>query len=462
MGRAGACAAGVALFAACDPGAASPVRPAFREGEADGPTCGDGLVDETEECDLGFANRPDGPCRECRLPACGDGVRDEAEECDDGDDEDDDGCRSDCTLVLRETWSRRWRGATVPERVTDLLVDDGGDAIVVGFRAGGASTAVRPWVARYSPAGDVRWAVALGEPGVAQAVAQLAGGDLVVAVTGGSDPDVDGEVRVVRLARESGSVELDVAPADESGVVAAVAAAGEDVFVAYNPSRGSGRVLGLDADGRVASSHASAGQPLLPLRALATMPGGDLVIGGGDTQRSTGFVSRVSPSGVARFTVDELSGPVVDVVAGEEGVLAAITARVEVPAQDEPWTWTTAADVLALGPDGEVRWSTRLAAPSGRREAAALARAGDRIVVVGSDPWPAATCAPYHCEQRAWAARIDPTEGAVRWQLVLEPDVQGRALAVGLHDATLVFGGEVRPLYSPGEGWLAARVEVEP
>jgi cysteine-rich repeat protein len=62
-------------------------------------TCGDGVLDETEECDQGTANSDTLPdhCRtSCREPVCGDGVVDEDEECDDGNVVDGDGCDADC------------------------------------------------------------------------------------------------------------------------------------------------------------------------------------------------------------------------------------------------------------------------------------------------------------------------------------------------------------------------------
>lgn len=58
--------------------------------------CGDGWLDEFEECDKGkFENDDEGECTtKCKTAVCGDGVVHEAHEaCDGGDD-----CTSDCTL----------------------------------------------------------------------------------------------------------------------------------------------------------------------------------------------------------------------------------------------------------------------------------------------------------------------------------------------------------------------------
>jgi len=64
--------------------------------------CGDGEVGGGEECDAGDANAnsPDAPCRsDCTLPSCGDGILDTegGEECDDGNDLDTDGCLTTCS-----------------------------------------------------------------------------------------------------------------------------------------------------------------------------------------------------------------------------------------------------------------------------------------------------------------------------------------------------------------------------
>ncbi|MFN0246690.1 MAG: hypothetical protein ACKV2T_07260 [Kofleriaceae bacterium] len=64
-------------------------------------SCGDGVVDQGEECDAGAGNTsdPNAPCRPgCVLPSCGDGVMDDqrGEVCDDGNLVEADGCRPDC------------------------------------------------------------------------------------------------------------------------------------------------------------------------------------------------------------------------------------------------------------------------------------------------------------------------------------------------------------------------------
>jgi cysteine-rich repeat protein len=63
------------------------------------PVCGDGKLDEGEECDDGNNVDGDGCSAECTIePFCGDGNLDPGEECDDGNNEDGDGCSANCTV----------------------------------------------------------------------------------------------------------------------------------------------------------------------------------------------------------------------------------------------------------------------------------------------------------------------------------------------------------------------------
>ena len=63
--------------------------------------CGDGNVDEGEDCDVGADNSDVGACTEgCKNAACGDGlVKAGAEACDDGNQVDDDDCTNACALA---------------------------------------------------------------------------------------------------------------------------------------------------------------------------------------------------------------------------------------------------------------------------------------------------------------------------------------------------------------------------
>jgi len=73
------------------------------DGDGDGApdTCGDGVVDPGEQCDLGPANSESGQCTPvCTIATCGDGfVYPEYEECDDGNTDNTDDCVAGCKLA---------------------------------------------------------------------------------------------------------------------------------------------------------------------------------------------------------------------------------------------------------------------------------------------------------------------------------------------------------------------------
>jgi len=82
--------------------------------------CGNGRLDDGEECDDGPGNSDDvaDACRtDCSRPYCGDGVVDQGEECDDGSDDDGDGCSAACA------WEPDACGNTVVD--PDEECDDG-------------------------------------------------------------------------------------------------------------------------------------------------------------------------------------------------------------------------------------------------------------------------------------------------------------------------------------------------
>jgi len=66
------------------------------------PPCGNGMKDEGEECDDGNNVDGDGCSAICTIePFCGDGTLDSGEQCDDGNNEDGDGCSADCAIESR-------------------------------------------------------------------------------------------------------------------------------------------------------------------------------------------------------------------------------------------------------------------------------------------------------------------------------------------------------------------------
>lgn len=71
------------------------------DGECAPETCGNGVLDEDEDCDDGNADNTDDCLSSCREATCGDGfVREGIEECDDGNDADDDACPTTCLAAV--------------------------------------------------------------------------------------------------------------------------------------------------------------------------------------------------------------------------------------------------------------------------------------------------------------------------------------------------------------------------
>ncbi len=65
-----------------------------------GPGCGDGVVQDGEECDIGDNNGPGSMCKsDCTLNVCGDGDKGPFEGCDDGNNQNDDSCTNECKVI---------------------------------------------------------------------------------------------------------------------------------------------------------------------------------------------------------------------------------------------------------------------------------------------------------------------------------------------------------------------------
>ena len=66
-----------------------------------GAYCGDGQIDEGEECDEGIDNDDANACTaDCTVNVCGDGkLYEEGEECDEGEDNGFGGCSADCQTI---------------------------------------------------------------------------------------------------------------------------------------------------------------------------------------------------------------------------------------------------------------------------------------------------------------------------------------------------------------------------
>ena len=78
-------------------------------------TCGNKILETTEQCEDGNMRNGDGCSINCRLEPevsdrCGDRIQIAGEECDDGNSRDFDGCNSSCRLEKGTLWRRRLAG----------------------------------------------------------------------------------------------------------------------------------------------------------------------------------------------------------------------------------------------------------------------------------------------------------------------------------------------------------------
>ncbi len=62
-------------------------------------TCGNAILEATEECDDGNREGGDGCSTLCRIERCGDGLLQQDESCDDGNERSEDGCAADCSSI---------------------------------------------------------------------------------------------------------------------------------------------------------------------------------------------------------------------------------------------------------------------------------------------------------------------------------------------------------------------------
>ncbi|MCB9507805.1 MAG: DUF4215 domain-containing protein [Myxococcales bacterium] len=157
----------------CDDGIGNSDSPDACRPDCTLPSCGDAVVDSTEECDDGNRVDDDGCSNRCLLPQCGDGILNGDEECDDGNEVDDDGCRNSCTL------SRCGDGV-----VSDFLRDDVVVAPVVTGPTGATGHVCDDGATCFDGTCDVSTNGSAPEHGICQAL----GYDRAVTVTWGGGP----------------------------------------------------------------------------------------------------------------------------------------------------------------------------------------------------------------------------------------------------------------------------------
>jgi cysteine-rich repeat protein len=141
---------GPALLLACqDPAAADPAEATdSSSGDGSGTSddaapdvpagCGNGIVEDGEACDLGFANAVDGACTPaCALPRCGDGLPAPGEACDEGEANGGPTCSEACTRPTRLRWSTTVGGSAHGWDLAVAMVPVAEQAVVAALSIAG-------------------------------------------------------------------------------------------------------------------------------------------------------------------------------------------------------------------------------------------------------------------------------------------------------------------------------------
>jgi len=174
-----------------------------------GEHCGDGKLDEGEECDLGAdRNADDARCGvQCTLVRCGDGIVQKlrGEQCDDLDDVDDNACNNDCHVPGSALWQ-----ASAPNVLIEALEVSATGAIAVGgFVVTASASGWEQWVNNYAANGKAAWPRAqlldVGDSESAQALGFTSNGDIVA--LGGSmrtQQQTNSHMLLMRYARSTG------------------------------------------------------------------------------------------------------------------------------------------------------------------------------------------------------------------------------------------------------------------
>jgi cysteine-rich repeat protein len=88
---------------------------------------------------------------------CGNGEMDDGEECDDGNNDEGDACHADCTNAFEITWTNLHDGTQSSfDSVNDVWIDDAGNIYALGFETTTGQGA-NVWLQQYMPDGTEGW-----------------------------------------------------------------------------------------------------------------------------------------------------------------------------------------------------------------------------------------------------------------------------------------------------------------
>lgn len=126
-------------------------------------------------------------------PVCGNGVLEDPEQCDDGNTDPGDGCDADCTETIDTTlWTDTVAGAAmVEESGQGVAIDAEGNVVVIGWIVDAVDDA-NIWIRKYTPAGTEVWTTVL-DPSLGdedRGYGIDVGDDGSLAVSGAAGPDI--------------------------------------------------------------------------------------------------------------------------------------------------------------------------------------------------------------------------------------------------------------------------------
>ncbi len=144
---------------------------------------------------------------------CGNGELDDGEDCDDGDNEDGDACHADCTFAHEIVWTALHDGTQSSfDNAADVWIDDDGTIYVLGSETvTGQGSNV--WLQQYMPDGTEGWTFSYdgadGNDDFAASLAVTADGDFLI--VGNTETDAsDVDILLLRVAADTQLVDWEV------------------------------------------------------------------------------------------------------------------------------------------------------------------------------------------------------------------------------------------------------------
>ena len=173
--------------------------------------CGDGSLDEGEECDDGNNEDGDGCSALCIIEYCGDGiVNGFLEECDDGNNEDGDGCSADCQVEEGEGEEEEEEEEEEGEETTKPIIHKLGEIVVNEFVSDPADGEVE-WIELYNTTNGVidlnNWIIEEGSGAKTSLEGSLAGsGDSKFIVIEKPKGNLNNKGDIIILRDDSGTL----------------------------------------------------------------------------------------------------------------------------------------------------------------------------------------------------------------------------------------------------------------